>query len=66
MSNQLAEVYTLHALRFRRDFAHPVERVWRAITDERELTAWMGGHRGCRKHRLRDAERAFVRGCDAS
>jgi uncharacterized protein YndB with AHSA1/START domain len=42
MSNQLAEVSTLYALRFTRNLDEPVERVWHAITDERELAAWMG------------------------
>jgi uncharacterized protein YndB with AHSA1/START domain len=42
MSNELAEVSTLYALRFTRKLPHPVERVWHAITDDSELAAWMG------------------------
>jgi uncharacterized protein YndB with AHSA1/START domain len=42
MSNQLAEVSTLYALRFTRNLDQPVERVWHAITDEHKLAAWMG------------------------
>lgn len=28
------------AVRFRRNYAHPVERVWAAVTDSAELEAW--------------------------
>ncbi len=30
-----------HALRFERRLAHPVERVWRAVSDPAELECWM-------------------------
>lgn len=39
--DQMGEVVDGHTLRFVRVVKHPPERVWRAITDQRELTEWM-------------------------
>lgn len=37
----MGEVIDGHTIRFVRTVKHPPERVWRAITDEKELEAWM-------------------------
>jgi uncharacterized protein YndB with AHSA1/START domain len=37
----MGQVIDGHTLRFERVVAHPPERVWRAISDENELRAWM-------------------------
>jgi uncharacterized protein YndB with AHSA1/START domain len=37
----MGEVIDGHTLRFVRVVKHPPERVWRAITDEREISTWM-------------------------
>jgi uncharacterized protein YndB with AHSA1/START domain len=38
---EMGEIVDGHVVRFVRTVQHPPERVWRAITDERELTEWM-------------------------
>jgi uncharacterized protein YndB with AHSA1/START domain len=38
---QMGEIVDGHTLRFVRTVKHSRERVWRALTDETELTAWM-------------------------
>lgn len=40
-NNALARVVDGDTLIFERTVAHPPERVWRAMTDEQEITAWM-------------------------
>ena len=40
-AEEMGEVIDGHTLRFVRVVKHSPERVWRAITDERELTDWM-------------------------
>jgi uncharacterized protein YndB with AHSA1/START domain len=40
-AQDMGEVIDGHTLRFVRTVKHPPERVWRAITDDNELTAWM-------------------------
>jgi uncharacterized protein YndB with AHSA1/START domain len=39
--DELGEVLDGHTLRFVRTLNHSCERVWRAITDESEISAWM-------------------------
>jgi uncharacterized protein YndB with AHSA1/START domain len=38
---EMGEIIDGHVIRFVRVVQHPPERVWRAITDERELSDWM-------------------------
>ena len=40
MNGKLKRIEGRPALRFERSLSHPVERVWRAITDPDELEAW--------------------------
>jgi uncharacterized protein YndB with AHSA1/START domain len=46
------------ALRFERRYAHPVERVWRAVTDPAEMAAWFPSN--VEGERAVGAELAFV------
>ena len=40
MNGKLEQVDSRWQLRFRRELAHPAEKVWRAITDPEQLKAW--------------------------
>ena len=39
--NELAELTRCYTISFERRSKHPVERLWRAITQSDEVTAWM-------------------------
>ncbi len=43
MDRTLVRAGDRHVLRFERHLAHPVERVWRALTEPAELAHWFPG-----------------------
>ena len=53
-----------YLLRFERHFSHPVERVWKAITEPTERSAWFPGEAAIRARRRRRGQvhPAWLRG----
>jgi uncharacterized protein YndB with AHSA1/START domain len=42
MNEELGTISPCYTIRIERKSRHPVERVWRAITQSKEVSAWMG------------------------